>query len=265
LPNNCVLLVDTYDSLKGVRHAIAVGKTLRQRGHELAGIRLDSGDLAYLSVQARKLLNEAGFEKTVIFGTNDLDEHIIASLKQQGAAIAAWGVGTKLVTAFDQPALAGVYKLSAVRDAGGPWRLKVKLSEQAAKITNPGVLQVRRFRSEKEFIGDAIYDQSRPAPASFTIVDPLDPTRRKHIAGSAPGEDLLVPIFQAGRRVYRAPSLEQTRERVRQQLACLHPGIKRFVNPHQYAAGLEQGLHEVKTRLVLNARGETGATPGPDA
>jgi nicotinate phosphoribosyltransferase len=93
------------------------------------------------------------------------------------------------------------------------------------------VLQVRRFRSEKEFIGDAIYDQSRPAPASFTIVDPLDPTRRKHIAGSAPGEDLLVPIFQAGRRVYRAPSLEQTRERVRQQLACLHPGIKRLRQP----------------------------------
>lgn len=263
LPNNCVLLVDTYDSLQGVRHAIEVGKMLRQGGHALAGIRLDSGDLAYLSVQARKLLDEAGFDKTVIFGSNDLDEHIMTSLKQQGAAIGAWGVGTKLVTAFDQPALGGVYKLSAVRDPGGPWRPKVKLSEQAAKITNPGVLQVRRFRKETEFMGDAIYDESRPVPSSFTIVDPLDPTRRKHIPSATTGEDLLVPIFQAGRLVYRPPSLEQTRERVRRQLAGLHPGIKRFVNPHQYAAGLEQGLHELKTRLVLKARGQTGSVAGP--
>jgi nicotinate phosphoribosyltransferase len=256
MPNNCVFLVDTYDSLKGVRHAIEVGKDLREHGHDLAGIRLDSGDLAYLSIQARKLLDEAGFTKTVIFGSNDLDEHIITSLKQQGATIAAWGVGTKLVTAYDQPALGGVYKLSAIRDPGAPWQPKVKLSEQAAKITNPGVLQVRRFRSETEFIGDAIYDQSRPIPETFTIVDPLDPTRRKHIPRRTPAEDLLVPVFRHGRPVYKVPTLEQTRERARRQLARLHPGIKRLVNPHQYVAGLELGLHELKTQLVLQARGE---------
>lgn len=256
LPNNCVLLVDTYNSLAGVRHAIEIGKTLRAQGRELAGIRLDSGDLAYLSIQARKLLDEAGFNQTAILGSNDLDEHIITSLKQQGAAITLWGVGTKLATAYDQPALGGVYKLSAIRQPGLPWQHKVKLSEQAAKITYPGILQVRRFRSKTEFVGDAIYDQCQPVPSHFTIVDPLDPTRRKHIAPETPAEDLLVPIFRAGRLVYTQPPLDQTRERVRQQLAMLHPGIKRLVNPHQYAAGAELSLHELKTKLVLQARGE---------
>ena len=250
LPNNCTLLVDTYNSLDGVRHAIAVGKVLRQQGHELIGIRLDSGDLAYLSVQARKLLDQAGFTKTVILGSNDLDEHIITSLKLQKAKITAWGVGTKLVTAYDHPALGGVYKLSAIRKPGGQWEPKVKLSEQAAKTTTPGVLQVRRFRSETEFIADAIYDETRSVPASFTIVDPLDSTRRKHIAPNTPGEDLLVPIFRSGKLVYKDPGLDQTRKRVQQQLSMLHPGIKRFVNPHQYVAGLELGLHELKTRLI---------------
>jgi nicotinate phosphoribosyltransferase len=256
LPNNCIFLVDTYDSLEGVRHAVKIGQQLRQQGHELAGIRLDSGDLAFLSIQARRILDEAGFEKTAIVGSNDLDEHIIASLKQQGARITVWGVGTKMVTAYDQPALGGVYKLSAVREAGGAWKYKLKLSERAAKITNPGVLQVRRFRSAAEFIGDSIYDTSRPLPRSFTIVDPLDSTRRKHFGAESPGEDLLVPVFRRGRLVYQPPALTEVRERVRQQLALFHPGIKRTVNPHQYPVGLELSLHELKTKLVLQARGE---------
>jgi nicotinate phosphoribosyltransferase len=258
LPNNCILLVDTYDSLTGVRHAIEVGEYLREQGHELAGIRLDSGDLAYLSIQARKLLDRAGFTQTAILGSNDLDEHIITSLKQQGATITRWGVGTKLITAYDQPALGGVYKLSALREPGGPWQPKLKLSEQVAKITNPGVLQIRRFRSKTEFLGDAIYDQSRPVPQGFTIVDPLDPTRRKHMRAETAAEDLLVPIFRQGRLVYQRPSLDAIRERVREQLAMLHPGIKRFVNPHQYVAGLELGLHELKTKLILQARAAYG-------
>ncbi len=256
MPNNCILLVDTFDSLEGVRHAVKIGQQLRQQGHELAGIRLDSGDLAFLSIKARKILDEGGFPKAVIVGSNDLDEHIIESLKLQGATINVWGVGTKLVTAFDQPALGCVYKLAAVRRPGGPWQNKVKLSEQAGKITTPGIQQVRRFRSAPEFIGDAIYDISRPAPASFTIVDPLDPTRRKRFAPQTPAEDLLVPIFRRGQLVYQPPPLEQVRERARQQMAMLHPGIKRFINPHQYPVGLELGLHELKTKLVLQARGE---------
>jgi len=256
MPNNCIFLVDTYDSLEGVRHAVQVGTQLRQQGHELAGIRLDSGDLAFLSVQARKLLDEAGFPKAVIVGSNDLDEHIIESLKQQGATINVWGVGTKLVTGYDHPALGGVYKLSAIRQPGGPWENKVKLSEQVLKITTPGIQQVRRFRSESEFLGDAIYDTSRPLPASFTIVDPMDSTRRKHFAPNTPGEDLLVPVFRRGQQVYQPPPLDQVRQRAQKQMAMLHPGIKRFINPHQYPVGLEPGLHDLKTRLVLEARGE---------
>jgi nicotinate phosphoribosyltransferase len=260
MPNNCVFLVDTYNSLEGVRRAVQVGKTLRSRGHELGGIRLDSGDLAYLSIEARKMLDAAGFPKAVIVGSNDLDEHIIASLKEQGATINVWGVGTKLITAYDQPALGGVYKLSAIRAKDGHWEHKVKLSEQAAKVTNPGLLQVRRFRSAAEFIGDAIYDSAQPTPAGLTIVDPLDPTRRKHFAADQPAEDLLVPVMRAGKMVCELPTLEAIRDRVRTQLAMFNPGVKRFRNPHQYPVGLELGLNELKTRLVLEARGEKSVT-----
>src|SRR5262249_48110616 len=152
-------------------------------------------------------------------GSNDLDEHIITSLKQQGATIAVWGVGTKLVTAYDNPALGGVYKLSAVRQPDAPWQPKVKLSEQAVKSTNPGILQVRRFRSAKEFIGDAIYDLSRSPPKHFVIVDPSALTRRKRIPAKAASEELLVPVFRRGKLVYDAPSLGSIRDRVQQQLA----------------------------------------------
>jgi len=256
MPNNCVFLVDTYDSLEGVRHAVQVGKRLRAQGHELGGIRLDSGDLAYLSIEARKILDEAGFPKAVIVGSNDLDEHLISSLKEQGAKINVWGVGTRLITAHDQPALGGVYKLSAIRGADGQWQHKVKLSEQVAKLTNPGILQVRRFRSETEFVGDAIYDITLPRPKTFTIVDPIDPTRRKHFAPDAPAEDLLVPVFRGGQAVCQSPTLDAIRERAQKQLAMLNPGVKRFDNPHEYPAGLELSLHELKTKLVLKARKE---------
>src|SRR3954470_12705064 len=160
LPHNCVFLVDTYDTLQGVRHAVQVGQMLRKQGHEMVGIRLDSGDLAYLSIEARKILDQGGFPDAKIVASNDLDEHIINSLKDQGATINVWGVGTKLVTAYDQPALGGVYKLSALRDGDGRWQYKIKLSEQAIKVSNPGVLQVRRYRNPAgEFIADAIYDE----------------------------------------------------------------------------------------------------------
>lgn len=256
MPNNCVFLVDTFDSLEGVRRAVEVGERLRENGHELAGIRLDSGDLAYLSVEARKILDAAGFKDAAIVASNDLDEHLIASLKQQGAAINIWGVGTKLVTAYDQPALGGVYKLTAIRRPDGQWEHKVKLSEQAAKTTNPGVLQVRRFRNDHEFIGDALFDITRTPQAPVAIVDPLDPTRRKHFPKEAQSEDLLVPMLKGGKLVADLPTLDEIRARAQQQLAMLNPSIKRFDNPHQYPAGLELGLHELKIQLILQARGE---------
>ena len=256
MPNNCVFLVDTYDTLQGVRHAVEVGKRLREQGHEMAGIRLDSGDLAWLSIQARKILDDGGFPKVPIVASNDLDENIIASLKQQGAKIAVWGVGTKLVTAYDQPALGGVYKLSALRDsAADPWQYKVKISEQRIKISDPGILQVRRFRGPGGFISDAIYDEPTGIADPATIIDPMDDTRHRSFPPGTAHEDLLVPIFRAGREVYQVPSIEQVRSRAREQLAGLDPTIKRFLNPHAYPVGYESGLHSLKRSLVLAARG----------
>jgi nicotinate phosphoribosyltransferase len=254
-PNNCVFLVDTYDTLEGVRHAAEVAVRLRERGHEAIGVRLDSGDLAYLSIEARRILDEAGLASARVVASNELDEHLIASLKEQGARIDVWGVGTRLVTGGDESALGGVYKLSAVRQPGGPWQHRVKVSEQAAKTSNPGVQQVRRFSGPAGFVADVIFDEQTGLAAEPVVVDPLDPTRRKRIPAGTPGEDLLVPVVRAGRPVYEPPPLEATRERARGQIARLHPGIKRFVNPHQYPVGLALELHELKTRLVLQARG----------
>ncbi len=256
MPNNCVFLVDTYDTLEGVRRAVDVGQRLRSRGHEMVGVRLDSGDLAYLSIEARRILDEGGFPKAVIVASNDLDEHIIASLKDQGATIAVWGVGTKLATAYDQPAMGGVYKLTAVRRPGHDWSYKVKLSEQAIKISNPGIQQVRRFEADGEFIADAIYDAQRGIPEAATIVDPMDMTRRKHIEPGTDHTDLLVPIFRGGKLVYDCPNVAHARTHAQSQLARLHAGIKRFMNPHQYPVGLEQGLFDLRTKLILKARGE---------
>jgi nicotinate phosphoribosyltransferase len=255
MPNNCVFLVDTYDTLQGVRHAVTVGQELRREGHEMIGVRLDSGDLASLSIEARRILDEGGFPDAAIVASNDLDERIVETLKQQGARINVWGVGTRLVTGGDDPALGGVYKLSAIRDAGGPWQYKVKLSEQTAKVSTPGVLQVRRWRAGGRPLADAIFDESSPGEERMTIVDPLDMTRRRVIPDSATGEDLLAPVFRAGRKVYDSPDLRSIRRLAAEQLASFAGGVKRFANPHEYFVGLERGLHERKTRLILQERG----------
>jgi nicotinate phosphoribosyltransferase len=255
MPNNCIFLVDTYDTLQGVRNAVVIGQELRRDGHEMIGIRLDSGDLAWLSIQAREILDDAGFRNAVILASNDLDENIIVSLKEQGARIDAWGVGTRLVTGHDDPALGGIYKLSAIRPPGGPWEHKIKLSEQAVKISNPGVLQVRRYLRDGECAGDVIFDEEHPIEGDCTMVDPFDVTRRKIMPKDAEHEDLLVPILRRGQKVYQSPALSIIRQRTGQQLAMFHSGIKRFVNPHQYPVGLELGLNERKQKLILEARG----------
>ncbi len=145
----------------------------------MVGIRLDSGDLACLSIEARRILDEAGLTNAVIVASNDLDEYIIASLKDQGAKIDVWGVGTRLATGYDDPALGGVYKLSAMRSGGGPWEYKMKLSDQAVKISTPGILQVRRYHRNGECMGDVIFDEEHPIDDDCVMVDPFDPTRRK--------------------------------------------------------------------------------------
>ena len=255
MPNNCVFLVDTYNTLDGVRHAIEVGREMRQQGHEMIGVRLDSGDLAWLSIETRRMLDEAGFPKATIVASNDLDEQIIASLKDQGATIGVWGVGTRLITAYDEPALGGVYKLSALRDGQGRWQYKVKVSEQTIKVSNPGILQVRRFCQNGQAIGDVIFDEQFPIHGGCTMVDPLDMTHRKVIPADVQGEDVLVPVFRRGQCVYDVPSLEASRRRTQEQLGLFHAGVKRFVHPHQYPVGLELGLHERKTKLILATRG----------
>ncbi|TAF31836.1 MAG: nicotinate phosphoribosyltransferase [Cytophagales bacterium] len=257
MPNNCVFLVDTYNTLEGVKNAIKSGLELRKKGFEMTGVRLDSGDLAYLSSQARVLLDEAGFPEAAIVATNDLDEYLIYSLKQQAAKINVWGVGTRLVTAYEQPALGGVYKLAAIKNRKGTWDYKVKLSEQAIKVSNPGLQQVRRFyTAEGLMLSDMIFDTDNPPKegSDTLIVDPMDMTRRKRIAVSTPYTDLLTPIFKGGKKVYDSPSPQAIRKRAMEQLQLLHPSFKRFANPHAYPVGLEQNLYELKTSLILKLR-----------
>jgi len=255
LPANCVFLVDTYGTLDGVRHAIEVGRWLRGQGKELVGIRLDSGDLNWLSIEARRMLDEAGFPEAAILASNELDEIIVRSLKDEGARIAVWGVGTRLVTGHEDGALGGVYKLGAVRDGpGAPWVRRVKLSEQAAKVNIPGLLQVRRVEDGAgQVAADVIYDEQLGLPPRAVMVDPVDPTRRREVP-AGPSEDLLVPVFRRGRQVYTPPPLEQVRARAQAQLARFHGGVKRFVYPHHFPVGLERGLYDVRTQLILEAR-----------
>lgn len=259
MPGNCIFLVDTYNTKQGVAHAIEAGRYLKSIGRKLYGIRLDSGDLAWLSREARKDLDHAGFHDAFIVASNDLDEHLITSLKAQGATIGVWGVGTKLVTGFDEPALGGVYKMVALRDSrSSQWRYKMKLSEQLAKISTPGIQQVRRFTVGGEFIADMIYDEQTPLQAGKTplIVDPTDMTRRKQIPVEATCEDLLVPLFREGQCVYHdGTDLHAARARLKSDLNKFHEGIRRLANPHSYPVGLERGLYDRKAEMILDLRG----------
>jgi nicotinate phosphoribosyltransferase len=259
LPNNCIFLVDTYDTIEGVHKAIEVGRWLRSKGKKLLGIRLDSGDLAYLSIRCRELLDEAGFTDTKIVASNELDETLISDLKRQGAQISVWGVGTNLVTSRDQPALDGVYKLSAIRDPGKQWINKIKLSEQMIKISNPGILQVRRFSTPKGNIADVLYDVHTDISKGCTIVDPLDPTHKKVLSNLSMlnSHDLLVPVFRQGKRVYELPTLKECRQRTHDELAGFQVGIKRFINPHQYIVGMEKSLYDLKVDLINIIRSKT--------
>jgi len=254
MPGNCTFLVDTYDSIQGIRHAITVAKELRANGHELGGIRLDSGDLAHLSAEGRRMLDEAGFPDAKIVASNDLDEMLIGSIIDQGARIDTWGVGTKLVTAYDQPALGGVYKLGASRDEHGAWRDAIKLSEQPIKISNPGILQVRRLRRGDEYVGDVIYDSERGPSSPIALHDIEDPLRAAYSPASDTAEDLLIPVMIDGRRVGGRATLAQARHRATTDLARLSPRTKRFLNPQPYPVGLDRTVHARKQELIALAR-----------
>lgn len=248
-PKGCIFLVDTYDTLAGVRNAVAVGHELRKEGHELVGVRLDSGDLAKLSVDARRILDEGGFPAARIVASNDLDEQAMAELKAAGARIDTWGVGTKLVTAFDQPALGGVYKLAAIENDAGVLEPRIKLSEEPIKTSIPAAQQVRRFSDASgRFVADAIFDVETGLN-ELSLIDPNEPTRVQRIDDGLAHEDLLVPVMRGGRVVYDLPSLASSRQRTRDQLARLPEGVKKLRDADRYFAGLEPDLHHLREKL----------------
>ncbi len=252
MPKNCVMLIDTYNSLEGAKKAIRVARSLKKEGFELSGVRLDSGDLAKLSIEVRKWLDQEGFSKTEIMASNELDEYLIRDLKQQGAKITVWGVGTNLVTGKDQPSLDGVYKLSAIQNEKGEWVHRLKLSEQTAKVTNPGILQVRRFFDGRFYVGDAIYDELTGIKEPCTMVDVHDPNRQ--MVGGKNYLDLLVPIFRKGKLVYASPSLKEMQRHTRDEMGRLPAPMERFTNPQPYLAGLEMGLYQKKLEMIRRLR-----------
>jgi nicotinate phosphoribosyltransferase len=244
LPNNCVFLVDTYSTRSGVAHAIEAGRALRARGHEMIGVRLDSGDLGALAVDARAALDAAGFPEAVIVASNDLDEHSVAALKAAGAPIGVWGVGTRLVTADDQPSLGGVYKLGALRGADGRWEGRVKLSETPVKISDPGCLQVRRRvdPSTGRFAGDELWDELAGPPAALQGDD----------------HDLLVPQLRGGLRVDDPVPLAVARARARAQLMRLPDDQLQLRPPRPYPIDRSPELDARRSALIARARAFAG-------
>lgn len=265
MPNNCTLLVDTYDAENGIENAIVVAKEMEQRGERLRAVRLDSGDLAKLAKYARRRFDEEGLPYVGVSASNDLDEYTIQSLFAQGAPIDSFGVGTKLATCDPQPSLGGVYKLTAFRTPGeSRWTPTMKLSEQAFKRTIPGVQHVLRYRDEAEVpMGDVIVFDDVATDLSGVAVDVLDPDTRYSFEGGT-AEEVLTCVVRDGRGVAEPEPLEVARTRCRNALMHLDPAIRRYLNPQFYPVGLEPGLAELRSRLTQeeweNAHGK-GAAP----
>ncbi|KEO74217.1 nicotinate phosphoribosyltransferase [Anditalea andensis] len=257
MPDNCVFLVDTYDTYTGLLNAIKVGKKLQERGKQMVGVRIDSGDLAYYSNMAREMLDSAGFHEAKVVASNDLDEYLVFSLKVQEASINVWGIGTKLVTAYDQPALGAVYKLAAIKDQQGNWEPKLKVSQQTIKINIPGFQNVRRYYRKGVASADMIFleDQQNEEKGPL-IIDPIDPTKRKKIDIGLESELLLKPIFRHGEKVYARPEIHEIKNRTKANLERFDKAHKRLVNPHIYPVGLEESLFNLKTNLVLKAKNQ---------
>lgn len=257
-PSACILLVDTYDTLKsGVPNAIRVFKEMREAGIPLTfyGIRLDSGDLAYLSKKARKMLDEAGFPDAVISASNDLDEFLIDSLKVQGAAITSWGVGTSLITSRDCPAFGGVYKLAAVMGKDGSFIPKIKLSENTEKVTNPGNKTIYRIyekdsgkiKADLICLVDETFDENEP----LLLFDPLEPWKKTKLpGGSYTMREIMVPVFLNGECCYESPSVMEIRDYCQKELATMWDETRRLVNPHRVYVDLSKKLYDIKIELL---------------
>mgnify|MGYP000828983376 CR=1 FL=1 len=258
-PDACCLLVDTYDTLKsGVPNAIRVFEEMRNAGIPLKnyGIRLDSGDLAYMSKQARKLLDAAGFDDAYISASSDLDEYLIESLKAQGCKITSWGVGTNMITSRDCPAFGGVYKLAAVKDADSTeFTPKIKLSENTEKVTNPGNKTVYRLYNKKtgKIRADLIClaDEKLDADQNMVLFDPIDTWKKtKVLGGTYEVRELLIPVIKEGKRVYNSPSVMELRDYCQKEQNTLWDESRRFVNPQKVYVDLSQKLWDLKKDLL---------------
>ncbi len=257
-PTACILLVDTYDTLKsGIPNAIRVFQEMRQAGVPLTyyGVCLDSGDLAYLSKKARKMLDDAGFPDAVISASNDLDEFLIDSLKAQGATITSWGVGTNLITSKDCPSFGGVYKLSAIMDESGNFIPKIKLSENTEKITNPGnktILRVYekesgKIKADLICLVDEHYSEDEP----LLLFDSHEPWKKTLLApGKYTLREIMIPIFKGGKCVYESPRTMDIRDYCQAELNTLWDETRRLVNPHKVYVDLSKKLYDMKIQLL---------------
>lgn len=258
-PDNTTLLVDTYDTLRsGVPNAIKVFTELRNadRMPKMYGIRLDSGDLSYLSKKARKMLDEAGFPDAVICASSDLDEYLIESLKAQGAAIGSWGVGTNLITSKDHPAFGGVYKLAAIKD-GDTFIPRIKLSENQWKITNPGNKTIYRvydktsgkIHADLICLADESFNENEP----LLLFDPVNTWKKLILEpGTYTMREMLVPIFKGGTCVYNSPDVMDIRRYCAKEQDTLWDETKRFVNPHNVYVDLSEKLWNIKNELLAS-------------
>ena len=257
-PSACILLVDTYDTLKsGVPNAIKVFTEMREAGIPLTfyGIRLDSGDLAYISKKARNMLDDAGFTDAVISASNDLDEFLIDSLKAQGSTITSWGVGTHLITSKDCPSFGGVYKLAAIMKEDGTFIPKIKLSENTEKVTNPGNKTIYRIYDKEsgKIKADLIclVDDKFDENNTLMLFDPAEPWKKTYLApGTYTMKELLVPVFLKGECVYESPSVMDIRAFCQQELNTLWDETRRLVNPHKVHVDLSPRLYDMKITLL---------------
>ena len=258
-PNNATLLVDTYNVLKsGVPDAIrAFNDVLKPLGIKKCGIRLDSGDMAYLTREARKMLDEAGWTECQISASNSLDEYIIRDLIQQGAQIDLFGVGERMITASSQPVFGGVYKLAAVEDGEGHILPKIKVSENVDKITTPHFKKVYRIfdketgKAEADYI--TVWDETVDETKPLELFDSRATWKRKTYTHFT-ARPLLAPVFQGGRLVYRQPALQEIRKYCLEQVDTLWDEVKRFENPHVYYVDLSQKLWDIKQELLRKSR-----------
>lgn len=256
-PDSCLLLIDTYDVLNsGIKNAITVFNELRAKGHEPLGVRLDSGDLTYLSREVRRILDEAGFENVKITASNDLDEYTITSLKQEGAKIDSWGVGTKLITSYDYPSLGGVYKLAAATNSEGLLVPKIKISENPEKINNPGFKKVVRIynengKAEADLI--TLADEKIDESKTLEIFDPVYTWKTKQFEKFSLRE-VLSPLFKDGKCVREGKTIQEVTEYTQRELDSLWNQHKRIKNPHIYKVDLSEGLWKMKQEMIASKK-----------